>query len=87
MTSRKFNCRVEKRISVKTPCSLIGDYVRVYVKDGMAFILSWMDNGCLATGEGTAEKISEFHGRMHYTWNTEIFAVVPSLFAKQLLFT
>ena len=50
-------------------------------------MLSWMDNGCLATGEGTAEKISEVHGRMHYAWNTEIFAVVPSLFAKQLLFT
>ena len=49
-----------------------------------------VSDGCLATGEGTTEKISEFHpsgvkevvGSIP-TWNYEIFSIVPSLFAKQ----
>lgn len=37
MTSRQFNFGVEIRKSVKISCSLIGDHLRAYVKDGIAF--------------------------------------------------
>ena len=49
-----------------------------------------VSDGCLATGEGTPEKISEFHpsgvtevvGSIP-TWNYEIFSIVPPPVAKQ----
>ena len=46
----------------------------------MQLPVKWCNDGCLATGEGTTEKISKLHN-----WNSEIFSAVPFPVAEQLL--